>query len=127
MISLIPLDDTFTIYQLDKYQNIPSEIYNSEFYSITRTSDEISIVTNCKTDLKLSKSSKRWKGYKIDGILDFSLTGIINDITKPLKDNKISVFVVSTFNTDYIFIKEEFFNRSQEIFKLTDNIRIIKY
>jgi hypothetical protein len=84
----------------------------------------ISIVTNCNLDFEYVKSSKTWKGFKVDGILDFSLVGIINDITKPLKDNGISVFVLSTFNTDYIFVKEEYFNKTKDIFKSTDNIRI---
>ncbi len=65
-----------------------------------------------------------WKGFKVDGILDFSLVGIINDITKPLKDSQISVFVISTFNTDYIFVKKESFDRAIEIFKSTKNIDI---
>ena len=51
----------------------------------------------------------------MDGVLDFSLVGIINDITKPLKDNGISVFVVSTYNTDYIFVKEDKFLQSKDI------------
>jgi hypothetical protein len=124
MINLIPLDDTYIIYQLNNNQEIPSEIFNSGFYSITKTSDEISIISNCKTDFNFLKSSKGWKGYKVDGILDFSLVGIISDITKPLKDNEISVFVISTFNTDYIFIKEDSFDKSMKIFNLTDNIKI---
>jgi hypothetical protein len=124
MIDLIQLADTFTIFQLNERQEIPSQIYTSGFYSITRTSDEISIVTNCSTDFKNLKSDKGWKGFKVDGILDFSLTGILNDILKPLKDNEIGVFVISTFNTDYIFVKEEAFVRSKEIFKSADNIRI---
>ena len=49
---------------------------------------------------------------------------LINDITKPLKDNGISVFVLSTFNTDYLFVKEEYFDRAIDIYKFTDNIMI---
>ena len=126
MINLIPLTDTYTIYQLFNNQEIPSQIFTSEFYSITKTSDEISIVSNCKNDLKHLKSSKDWKGFKVEGILDFSLVGIINEITKPLKDNEISVFVVSTFNTDFIFVKEKHFDKSIEILNNTDEIKIRK-
>lgn len=124
MISLIPLIDTFSIYQITDKQEIPIEIISSGFYSITKTNDEISILTNCNTDFELIKSSKRWKGFKVNGVLDFSLIGIINDITKPLKDNEISVFVLSTFNTDYLFVKEEYFDRAMDIYKFSENIVI---
>ena len=124
MINLIPLGDTYTIYQLNENQEIPPHVFTSGFYSITRTNDEISVLSNSKSDFKFLRSSKGWKGYKVEGILDFSLTGIICDITKPLKDNNMGVFVISTFNTDYVFVKEDSFDRSLEIFNLTDNIRI---
>ena len=124
MINLIPLADDYSIYQLDFDQKIPSQILDSGFYSITRTSDEVSIVASCRIDMENLKADHGWKGFKVAGILDFSLVGIINDITKPLKDNSISVFVISTFNTDYIFVKKESFERSIEIFRSSDNICI---
>jgi len=124
MINLIPLTDKYTIYKLLSSQEIPFQILASEFYSITKTSDEISIISNCKNNFKYLKSSKDWKGFKVEGILDFSLVGIINEITKPLKDNKISVFIISTYNTDYIFVKEKFFNKSIEVLNNTKGIKI---
>jgi hypothetical protein len=124
MIVLIPLNDIFSIYQLTEKQEIPPEITSSGFYSLTKTENEISIVTNCTIDFDSFKSAKKWKGYKVDGILDFSLVWIINDITKPLKENGISVFVLSTFNTDYLFVKEEFFDKSTDILKSAGNISI---
>ena len=81
-------------------------------------------MTSCNLDFKSLKSSKNWKGLKVNGILDFSLVGIINDITKPLKDNGISVFVLSTFKTDCLFVKEEYFDKAIDIYKFTDNIMI---
>lgn len=124
MINLIPLVGSYSIYQLNTNQNIPTQIYDSGFYSITKTADEVSIVTNSTFNFDNVKSSCDWKGFRVEGILDFSLIGIINDITKPLKDNKISVFVISTFNTDYIFIKRESFNRAIELLNLTENINV---
>ena len=125
MINLIPLGDTYSIYQLTNKQEIPHEIISSGFYSITKTDDEISIVTNCNSDFEYIKSNKNWKGFKVEGILDFSLVGIINDLTKPLKENGLSVFVISTFNTDYIFVKADSFDKSIDIFNTTDNIKVI--
>lgn len=125
MITLIPLGDIYTIYQLAEFKLVPSEIYNSGFFSVTSTGVEISVVTNCKIKFPDLKASEGWKGFRVEGILDFSLVGIINEITLPLKDNKISVFVISTYNTDYIFVGSEYFERSLEIFKGTDNIAVV--
>jgi uncharacterized protein len=124
MINLVPLPDEYAIYQLTVDQKIPSEIFDSGFYSITRTVDEISIVTSGKIELENLIANTGWKGFKVDGILDFSLVGILNDITLPLKDNRISVFVISTFNTDYIFVKKESFDKAIGIFKSTKNIDV---
>jgi uncharacterized protein len=124
MINLIPLPDSYSIFQLNLNQKIPTHIFDSGFYSITKTNDEISVVTNSNVDLENIKLDKDWKGFKVEGTLDFSLVGIINTITKPLMDNKISVFVISTFNTDYIFVKRESFKTSIEIFKKTGTINI---
>ena len=118
MISLIPLNDIYSIYQFADEQEIPLEIITSGFYSITRTQDEISVVTNCITDFEFLKSSKKWKGFKVDGMLDFSLVGIIHELTKPLKENGIAVFVLSTYNTDYLFVKAENFDRSVDIYRM---------
>ena len=122
MITLIPLKEQFTIYQLPDFKAVPSEIYNAGFFSVTSTGDEISVVTNSKTKFPDLKSNEGWKCFRVDGILDFSLVGIINEITAPLKDNKIPVYVLSTFNTDYIFVKDESFRKALEVFRLSGSI-----
>jgi hypothetical protein len=124
MITLIPLPGNFTIYQVSNYANIPPEIFKSEFYSITKTGEEISIISDCSAKFPDIKSSEGWKCFRVEGILDFSLVGIINAITGPLKDNKITVNVLSTFNTDYIFVKEESFQKAIEVFRISDCIKV---
>lgn len=124
MINLVPLTDNFIIYQVADYKDIPLEIFESGFYSVTKTEEEISVITNCQVLYEKFRYNKGWKGFRVEGILDFSLIGIINEITAPLKENKISVIVISTFNTDYIFVKEEFFKRAIEVFKSTGSIII---
>jgi uncharacterized protein len=124
MITLIPLDGSFTIFQLSDYWKIPPEIFESGFFSITSTGEEISVISDCITRFSDIKSSEGWKCFRVEGILDFSLAGIINEITGPLKDHKISVNVVSTFNTDYIFVKEESFRMAMEVFRLSGSINV---
>lgn len=124
MITLEPLIDEYSIYQLDVNQPIPTSIFDSSFYSITKTNEEISIVSTSNLEFESVKSNKKWNGFKVEGILDFSLVGIIHEITKPLKENKISVFVISTYNTDYLFVKKDAFKKTLEIFKTVENINI---
>ncbi len=124
MITLIPQDGNFAIFQLSDYGKIPSQIFGSEFFSITKTGEEISIITNCTTRFPGIKSCDGWKAFRVEGILDFSLVGIINEITGPLKENKITVNVISTFNTDYIFVKNESFRKAIEVFNLSGSISV---
>ena len=86
-----------------------------EFYFIGKTDEELSLV--CKTEDAPEKTIERedgWKGFRIQGVLDFSLIGILSKITGILAEHKIGIFAVSTYNTDYILVKEENFELSLE-------------
>ncbi|MBQ6887757.1 MAG: ACT domain-containing protein [Lachnospiraceae bacterium] len=83
------------------------------FYFIGKTDEEISLV--CITDDTPNNILERedgWKAFKIQGTLDFSLIGILSKISTILAENEIGIFVVSTFNTDYILVKKENFDRA---------------
>jgi hypothetical protein len=125
MINLISIEDDLSIYQLNTTQEIPSQFHDSTFFSMTKTDDETSIVSNLKLEIPGAKVNHGWKAFKIKGILDLSLIGLINDITYPLKINNISVFIISTYNTDYILVKREKYLETVEILNKTNNIRII--
>ena len=86
---------------------------NKEFYFIRRTDEEYSLV--CITEDTPANTLERedgWKGFRIQGILDFSMIGILSQLADILAENNIGIFVVSTFNTDYILVKEENFERA---------------
>jgi uncharacterized protein len=76
-----------------------------EFVSITRTPDELSIVCDQERVPTELKSERGWIILRVEGKLDFSLTGILASITEPLAKEKISLFAISTFDTDYILVK----------------------
>ncbi|MBR3142498.1 MAG: ACT domain-containing protein [Clostridiales bacterium] len=89
---------------------------NSDFYFIGKTDEEISLV--CRTEDTPADTTERddgWKGFRICGILDFSLIGILSRITGILAENKIGIFAVSTFNTDYILVKAENFDKAVRV------------
>ena len=56
-----------------------------------------------------------WRGFRIEGVLDFSLIGILSRLSGILAENKIGIFAVSTYNTDYILVKAEQFDRAMEV------------
>ena len=86
---------------------------NAPFYFVGRTDEEISLV--CRTEDTPVRTTARedgWKAFRIEGILDFSLVGILADLSRILAENGIGIFAVSTFNTDYILVKAENFDRA---------------
>lgn len=86
---------------------------SADFYFIGKTDEELSLV--CKTEDTPSVTVERedgWKGFRIQGVLDFSLIGILSEISGILAEHKIGIFAVSTYNTDYILVKEENFERA---------------
>ena len=86
---------------------------NDDIFFVGKTDEEISLV--CKTSSVPVSTVARddgWKGFRIEGVLDFSLIGILSKISAILAENKIGIFAVSTYNTDYILVKEENFERA---------------
>ena len=101
------LEDLFTIHRLSPKSEIPNQVYQSQFYSISKTDEELSVICPSSVSLISEKSEAGWVGIKILGPLDFSLTGILANISAVLDKAKISIFAISTFDTDYILVKSE--------------------
>ena len=86
---------------------------DDSFYFIGKTDHEISLV--CRSANAPSATVARdegWKAFYIDGELDFSLIGILSKISTILAENQIGIFAVSTYNTDYILVKNENFDKA---------------
>ncbi|MBU1697160.1 MAG: ACT domain-containing protein [Proteobacteria bacterium] len=106
-LKLSILKDLFTIHRFSPGHEIPKQIYEGQFYSIIKTEDELSIVCNSSV-LKGSENSETdWSCIKVLGPLDFSLTGILADISSVLAKADVSIFAISTFDTDYILVKSK--------------------
>ena len=86
---------------------------NANFFFIGKTDEELSLV--CKTEDAPQNTVERddgWRGFRIQGVLDFSLIGILSKLSGILAENEIGIFAVSTYNTDYILVKEENYERA---------------
>lgn len=104
------LNSDFTVCKISKLENFSDY---GEIFFIAKTDEEISLLCETKKFPKnFSEREDGWKGFKISGILDFSLIGILAKISALLAENKISIFAVSTFNTDYFFVKQKNFTKA---------------
>ena len=83
---------------------------------VGRTDEELSLV--CRTENTPAETTARddgWRGFRIEGVLDFSLIGILSKLSTILAENHIGIFAVSTYNTDYILVKDESFDRAMDV------------
>jgi len=95
-------------FSICKVEDLSQIDYSDKFCFIGKTDEELSLV--CSTDFvpkNAIECDNGWKAFRIQGVLDFSLIGILSKISTLLADNKIGIFAVSTYNTDYILIKQE--------------------
>ena len=109
-MKLKKLPYTLTVCKLETVEQIDLK---PGFYFIGRTDEEISLV--CRTECTPARTLERedgWRGFRIEGTLDFSLIGILSPIAAILAENKIGIFAVSTYNTDYVLVKEENFDKA---------------
>ena len=105
----------FSVCKVKDYSLVNLE---DEYCFTGKTDEENSLV--CKSESVPDNVIERedgWRAFRIQGILDFSLIGILSKITTILAEHKIGVFAISTFNTDYIFVKEENFCRAVELMR----------
>ena len=112
-MELKKLPYSFTICKLTDASDIN---FKSEFCFFSRTDQEISLV--CKTvdtPQNIINREDGWRGFRIEGTLDFSLIGILSKISTILAENKIGIFVVSTYNTDYVFVKDNSYEKAMNI------------
>ena len=109
------LKDNYVVCRFKNDDDIPEWVEKSDFYSEARTDDELSIV--CKQPDSIPDNYvviTDWRVIKIQGILDFSLIGIIAEITGIFKENNIPVFTISTYNTDYFLIQDQQLSQAVE-------------
>ncbi len=89
---------------------------DSEFFFLGKTDEELSLV--CRTEDVPAVTVERddgWKGFRIEGVLEFSMVGILSKLSGILAENEIGLFAVSTYNTDYILVKEANFAKALEV------------
>lgn len=118
------LDNKLKVVKLNANEAVPEIVFKQEFYSITKTNEELSIVVDEDIDIQSDIIEYNWRAMKIVGTLDFSLIGILSRISTILAQAEISIFAISTYNTDYILLKANKLEKAIEVLK-QNNYEII--
>jgi uncharacterized protein len=111
------LGEAYAILRLEPDAAIPDWAIHGEFNSISRTADELSIVCPASNLPPSIQAEQRWMCLKLEGPFPFSMTGILLSFIQPLSDNAIPIFAVSTYDTDYVLIQEEFSEKALAILR----------
>ncbi len=108
-LTLILLPQPLTIARLDPQDlqmSVPAALWQDSFWGLMRTEEELSLVGSSEVLRVCDRCEPGWRALQVVGPLDFALTGILASLASPLAAAQISIFAISTFDTDYVLIKE---------------------
>lgn len=106
-MNLQALPQAFSVCQISDLSGVD---FTRAFVFVAKTDEELSLV--CETEYIPQNTLKRedgWRAFRVSGVLDFSLVGILAKISGLLAEEGVSIFAVSTYNTDYILVREASF------------------
>jgi hypothetical protein len=115
MLKFRQLAGLYTIVRLDPTSPIPDWSTRGEFTSITRAAHELSIVCPTENIPADVSPGARWICFKLEGPFPFSQTGVLLSFIEPLSNNGIPIFAISTYDTDYVLVQEEFGDLTQQV------------
>ena len=107
------IDHNFSVCKVEDFSLVDLE---DEFCFIGKSDEERSVVcTSERVPGNVTYRDDGWKAFRIQGVLDFSLIGILSKLSTVLAEHEIGIFAVSTYNTDYILTKEENYQKALDI------------
>ena len=113
ILTLRRLSETFSIHSLRRESSIPDAVFNAPIFFLAKTYDEISIVLPENIEIDSEEAEHGWQAFEVVGPLDFTLTGIMSNISTVLANENISIFAISTFDTDYVLVKSDKFEAAK--------------
>jgi hypothetical protein len=111
------LDERIAVCQLSPDASLPAWAIQSLFFSITRTHDELSVVCPEGAVPESVKAVQGWRCFRVVGSMAFSVTGVLASLTTPLAEAKVGIFAISTFDTDYLLVKEQDLDRAIDVLR----------
>lgn len=121
-LSLSVLPQRLAICRLSPDEPIPEFLAHAQFWSATRTDEELSIVVPEEAVPACWKAEKGWCCLKVLGLFDFDLTGILASVAVPLDRAGVGIFAISTYNTDYILIKDSDLGKARRVLMASGHV-----
>jgi hypothetical protein len=112
-LSILP--ETLAIARLPASVPEPAWGDTGLFRSVTRTHDELSIVCEDGAVPEGVQAARGWRAIRVAGTLEFTATGILSSLTAPLAEARISIFALSTHDTDYVLVRDEALGRAVDV------------
>lgn len=106
-LTLLLLEGRFAVCRLAAGDEVPAWAAGGAFTSVTRTRNELSVVCAEGAAPEGTRCEGGWRILQVEGPLEFGLTGILASVAEPLAEAGVSIFALSTFDTDYVMVKEE--------------------
>jgi len=123
-LTLSILPEKLGICHFEKNTPIPDWATSGEFFSITRTDQELSIVYPQEKIPAGVLTERDWRAFRVEGIIDGAhAVGIIASLSKPLAENRISIFNISTYETNYILVEGKNLEKAKKILSKFCNIK----
>ena len=108
---------SFAVCRLASSTSVPDWASQGTFFSITRTADELSVVCPQSQVPRDVHYENDWACLKLEGPFPFAETGILSSFVQPLSDRAIPIFAISTFDTDYVLVKNAWVEKAIDVLK----------
>ena len=113
-LTLSVLAQPLAMVRLEPTAPVPDWEWSGEPCSVTRTAEELSIVCSDSAVPPDTTAQRGWRALKVHGPLDFSLTGVLAALSAPLAQARISIFALSTYDTDYVLVRDDDLDRASD-------------
>jgi uncharacterized protein len=113
--TLMVLDGTYAIHRFAPGTSIPKTVFSSPFFAVTATCEELSVVALDGLLTKSEKSDGGWSAIKVNGPLKLTQTGVLAGLSSALAQASVSLFAISTFDTDYILVKVTCLEKAKDV------------
>ncbi len=115
--TLTILPERLAICRLPLDAPIPDRPPQASLWSVTRTAEELSIVLPEDCVPEGSRSEIGWRGLMVQGPLDLDLTGVLASLAAPLAEAGVSIFAISTYNTDYLLVRQDDLEKAKRVLR----------
>lgn len=122
ILSISVMKDRLAVCRLSPGDVVPDWAAAGGFYSLTRSTDELSIICREENVPHGVKCERDWRAFRLEGPFDFNMVGVLASVLDPLADAGISILAIGTYDTDYVLVKEGHLERAVVVLSAAGHI-----